>query len=598
MASKKLKPWQASIAGRSCGQCQVQITREEFRWRCPNHCPWDMCGHCYDNHWGRVIQEAAADPRRQRRLALLSAVPLERRQAKDFAAAFGDNPDDARLLLPPKKMLSGETAGEAIAPSKSIESELLTGESLQLMCPSGHVIQKKKKLKPWQTGSHNCQECQEHIAREEFRWRCEHHCDCDVCEPCYDQHWSELLAMVHKTRDEQKSWQLLSAVPLHLRDSREFLAAQSRINKRAKKEETAEKTETQVNVLEQKAALSAYGTEVGPKDVKGRIQGAFLQMDATVAAWPKAQICCWALLAALAEHLVLSRARDLQGTDTSPGQLPDALLVAALGMALAAGLLQALLLLLRFLRRKFGELPPVPAPPPALWAAFQHLRGRRGRREAPLAPPPPRPPPLQPQSLHVYLLLGVMLGLELGLVAFLWQHQVCSAGLHPVALLAVGLFEGSETVHDRRLLLSVALASLSGFLLLPADGDDWHGVLLISSQCLSVGRWVFLCHVLPFEASPAELFGASAVLGANLSVAATSALLELTAVLDFPGFWHLIHITEPGMVLWNIVVIGLCYAVRLLSYLNLARVASFPLMGLVPVVSGAIGVLPTRDFSG
>eukprot|EP00437_Effrenium_voratum_P064636 CAMPEP_0181499140 /NCGR_PEP_ID=MMETSP1110-20121109/54491_1 /TAXON_ID=174948 /ORGANISM="Symbiodinium sp., Strain CCMP421" /LENGTH=98 /DNA_ID=CAMNT_0023627289 /DNA_START=1 /DNA_END=297 /DNA_ORIENTATION=- len=52
------------------------------------------------------------------------------------------------------------------------------------------------------------------------------------------------------------------------------------------------------------------------------------------------------------------------------------------------------------------------------------------------------------------------------------------------------------------------------------------------------------------------------------------------------------------MVLWNIVVIGLCYAVRLLSYLNLARVASFPLMGLVPVVSGAIGVLPTRDFSG
>ena len=34
---------------------------------------------------------------RQRRLDLLSAVPLERRHDKDFEAAFGENPEDVTL---------------------------------------------------------------------------------------------------------------------------------------------------------------------------------------------------------------------------------------------------------------------------------------------------------------------------------------------------------------------------------------------------------------------------------------------------------------------------------------------------------------------
>lgn len=36
---------------------------------------------------------------RQRRLDLLSAVPLDRREWKDFEAAFGDNPDDVPWLM-------------------------------------------------------------------------------------------------------------------------------------------------------------------------------------------------------------------------------------------------------------------------------------------------------------------------------------------------------------------------------------------------------------------------------------------------------------------------------------------------------------------
>lgn len=40
-------------------------------------------------------------------------------------------------------------------------------------------------------------------------------------QPGYRSHWSEILAMVHKMRDEQKCWQMLGAIPLHLRDDTE-----------------------------------------------------------------------------------------------------------------------------------------------------------------------------------------------------------------------------------------------------------------------------------------------------------------------------------------------------------------------------------------
>ncbi|CAK9099117.1 Uncharacterized protein SCF082_LOCUS46432, partial [Durusdinium trenchii] len=230
-----------------------------------------------------------------------------------------------------------------------------------------------KKLKPWQdimAGEKTCHECQEAIGRDEFRWRCENHCNCNVCEDCYAHHWSEIMAMVHKTRDEQKCWQLLSAIPLHLRDSQEFQAAKSRVERRALRE-TAK---VQESPMEKKAALAAYGTEAGPKELKGRVQGAIQLADRTVDHRPSVQIAFWGLLAMVAEHVIYSRTNSLQGNATREGDLPHPLLIACMSTAFGSGILQFLLLLLRFFRRRFGELPPAPAPPPQLWPAIQHLR--------------------------------------------------------------------------------------------------------------------------------------------------------------------------------------------------------------------------------
>ena len=66
---------------------------------------------------------------------------------------------------------------------------------------------------------------------------------------------------------------------------------------------------------------------------------------------------------------------------------------------------------------------------------------------------------------------------------------------------------------------------------------EMHGLLFaMLGQFLTLARWIFTDNVLPSFDSPAsDRFSAAIVLAANIAVAAATALLELTTVLDFPG---------------------------------------------------------------
>lgn len=58
----------------------------------------------------------------------------------------------------------------------------------QLVCANGHpVVKRKRGLKPWQGHVHEriCDHCRRVIQRSETRWRCEHHCNFDICDSCY-----------------------------------------------------------------------------------------------------------------------------------------------------------------------------------------------------------------------------------------------------------------------------------------------------------------------------------------------------------------------------------------------------------------------------
>ncbi|CAK0853347.1 unnamed protein product [Prorocentrum cordatum] len=96
---KTLKPWQGWMNQRSCSQCHGAIDRHDMRWRCEEHCDWDICHACYDDHWNRVVHEATArlmkvPPERDVALTLLSWVPAERQARKDFRRASRLAEDD------------------------------------------------------------------------------------------------------------------------------------------------------------------------------------------------------------------------------------------------------------------------------------------------------------------------------------------------------------------------------------------------------------------------------------------------------------------------------------------------------------------------
>lgn len=57
----------------------------------------------------------------------------------------------------------------------------------------------------------------------------------------------------------------------------------------------------------------------------------------------------------------------------------------------------------------------------------------------------------------------------------------------------------------------------------------------VLAQLLTMARWFFVKAVLPKLYPASDRFAAIIVLAANMAVVASTALLELTTVLDFPG---------------------------------------------------------------
>lgn len=91
---KKLRPWQGHVTDKGCNVCGQFIDRKVFRWRCAEHCNWDLCKACYDRHWSNVIFKASKMEDPARRAELLQAVPEDRRPKDDW-------PQPCRTNMPP-----------------------------------------------------------------------------------------------------------------------------------------------------------------------------------------------------------------------------------------------------------------------------------------------------------------------------------------------------------------------------------------------------------------------------------------------------------------------------------------------------------------
>eukprot|EP00930_Biecheleria_cincta_P033644 TRINITY_DN23305_c0_g1_i1.p1 TRINITY_DN23305_c0_g1~~TRINITY_DN23305_c0_g1_i1.p1 ORF type:complete len:730 (+),score=156.55 TRINITY_DN23305_c0_g1_i1:218-2191(+) len=581
-----------------------------------------MCHHCYEKHWDSVVQEATETKDRQRRLGLLSAVPMDRRRQKDYEAAFGTR-RDSRMFLPrspgssPERGRSRSPGGTSPKAKDRLEAfEAAAAEELkespQLVCEQGHPVIKRKMPKPWQDVMQSvkpCNECGESIGRDQFRWRCLHHCNFNVCEGCYDSHWGQVFAMVHRTRDERKCWELLGAVPLELRDREDFLAAQARVARRAAREAAASSKKREEAITA--AAISAYGTEAGPQDVKGKIKGAAVQMENRLQGLPQLEAFVWAMLLVLVDCPVNGLIRQLEGPTTSldeQPELPEPFLMQGLSMILGALLLQAVLWGLRRLRKRPAELPAPPRPPPGLsifrGRVAERRRSRRWRRRRTRDLAQQVEATEETAEWTVYAVLGVMLGFEMGTIAVLRRRSPLAAesellGFAPLFMLLAGHFSATEQLRKGGLVLAVALASVGGFFVTPGGWQQpWAELstlpLMLFAQAVGMMRWVFTNNILPpCESTPSSRFAALLVLASNMAMPCGACCLELAAFTDLRGYMQIFRLRRP---LWNLALLaalGICQAIALFASLNLVRITSLPLLGLLPCISAA-AFLPLR----
>eukprot|EP00929_Paragymnodinium_shiwhaense_P072078 TRINITY_DN36589_c0_g1_i2.p1 TRINITY_DN36589_c0_g1~~TRINITY_DN36589_c0_g1_i2.p1 ORF type:complete len:485 (-),score=135.94 TRINITY_DN36589_c0_g1_i2:87-1541(-) len=114
-------------------------------------------------------------------LIYLSGEHLDDVQPKKLPSQPDEPPEPppSTWLMPQVGMASQSFvgAGKAASPKKNGI----------LQCPAGHDIDKKKEGLRWfQIGPQKyCDVCSKLIPRDDTRWRCQFHCDYDVCQKCF-----------------------------------------------------------------------------------------------------------------------------------------------------------------------------------------------------------------------------------------------------------------------------------------------------------------------------------------------------------------------------------------------------------------------------
>merc|ERR1719343_1173616 len=111
---------------------------------------------------------------------MLSEPPLRRQARSSLLPAL--NETKASILGRATLLLTN--AMEMIA------EQAEAGATPGLVCENRHPISKKKDGLRWHQkaefwNQRSCDLCDESIPRHATRWRCEQHCDFNVCEACY-----------------------------------------------------------------------------------------------------------------------------------------------------------------------------------------------------------------------------------------------------------------------------------------------------------------------------------------------------------------------------------------------------------------------------
>lgn len=396
-----------------------------------------------------------------------------------------------------------------------------------LRCSNGHPAVKLKKLRPWQgllNESFFCNICGNTLDREDFRWRCDQHCNWNACRGCYDEHWFGIVRTASREPDRQVQAKLKGAVPfLWLQQNKEAVDAVWRAN------------------VPRSAGVDQDSNVESDKD--WACGNGSLPVHASVVAW--------LLLAAVATGAAAEAATLLLRADgEEPPELPHPWILLGLSHVGAA----------------------------LLTTGAACCLGRLGTDQTVSAGAPEI-------GLKEYSILGLMYGLEHGFDAIVLRRRTADACaeayvLTPFFMLAAGILAGIERPR-RAFLLSIGAVALGG-LLMTRLSLDLAGLLSIEhlvllSNIIAIFRWVFTRNVLPAVGAPLVSFA--------MKLLPTAAALgfELAFVFDFSSYPSLLSLREPGRVAGLLLFISLCMAIALIAELHVAHVGLTPLGFLGPL---------------
>lgn len=440
-----------------------------------------------------------------------------------------------------------------------------------LRCRAGHVVEKVKKLKPWQGHIHvrECFYCHNTIDRHELHYSCPEKCRFDVCQYCYKSQIGKL-----KVR---------SRSPGSVRSGSTFPvpgdsgAASSRSGFSAAKDFTgAGKLLTPPGVSNDATSspmreFRGQSTGSGESGKTAQIHQRFRSVSTQFleSSWQRStEVVFWTLMVFAGDYIGAVYIQRLTTTEDLEFPFP---FLTALVSNLVAGLLVILFLftLDRFqARASLGELALV-----------------------------------SEVDLKMQIILGILVTCEIGAAVKVLsnEHHTMASWFYMLTPVATILVASSSffrmEVLQKELLTAAGVASFGGILAVKGPLPSLEGLRALQWAMIAVVITVARCLLTQRVMAPADgtrpgaLHVAKAVLLAGSTVGA-----ELSIVYEWTGFWSLPWLLNKGGVCHMLFIIGLCDAMSVIGHTRLIQITSAT-FGALLVPFHTVTVLPIEAQS-
>ncbi|CAE7226447.1 kif4 [Symbiodinium microadriaticum] len=451
-----------------------------------------------------------------------------------------------------------------------------------LRCRAGHIVEKVKKLKPWQGHIHvrECSYCRNEIDRHEVHYSCPEKCRFYVCHYCYKSEVAKRKSSGQVKHGWGESGRQTSGDSINSKASNVCdmisdsgaSSAGSSISSPPMPRPALPK-------------LTVPGTSVASADMRsghsrgsstGRSQAARLSYKIQSASkeflessWQRSvEVVFWVSVVFISDFIGAFYLQNL--TTDEELAFPYPFLTACLSNFVAA----ILVITIVFLLSKTGT---------------QELVGELAA-EAEV-------------DMWVQLILGVLITFEVAAAAKVLsnQHHTMAAWFYmltPVTtvLVASTNYFGMEVLH-KELLTAAGVASLGGMMAVHGPWPSLEGLTSLEWACLAVVFTVGRCLLTQKVMSPAQGRRPGALIVSKLVLlAAFTVGVELSLYNEWHGFWSIPWLPRPGPVFRLVAVIGICDACSVIGTTRLIQITSAA-FGALLVPFHTVTLLPIESLN-